>query len=86
MSWLREHCPRLALARDQRVAEIARETVAQRRWRRERQEALKVEAHRDLQLVRAWATGNPKYIRHRERKLAAIRATLRRLEQERPGT
>ena len=79
MSWLREHCPRLARARDTherlvreyRDAE-ARRTTALVEWQR-------VEAHCELQLVRAWATNDRGYIVERERKLAAARRQVARL-------
>jgi hypothetical protein len=37
-------------------------------------------AHRELQLVRAYGTGNGKYIRARERKLAEARRRRARLD------
>jgi len=36
--------------------------------------------HRDLQLVRAYATGNAKYIAHRARKLKAAHREMRQAE------
>lgn len=81
MSWLREHCPRLALARDQRAAEMRRERQARREIRRQMLAAEQMVAHRELQLVRAQATGDRRYIDRRTNKLDAGRRQLERLRR-----
>lgn len=70
--------PRLARARDQHEADIAA------RWQYERLrtmkllEAERVLAHRELQLVRAFATGRGRYIRYRQDKLAEAQRKVER--------
>lgn len=79
MSALASIAPRLARARDQRVSELR---AIERRRRIAQGQLLGVErlvAHRELQLVRAQATGNGRYIAARHRKLAAAERALARL-------
>ena len=75
-----EIAPRLARARDGLLAErregrrrrrLLRDSVLHREW---------LVAHRDLQLVRASATGNGRYILRRRRLLDAARAELARFQ------
>jgi hypothetical protein len=72
--------PRLARARDQWIAEAARlrdeQQAANRRWLKARW----LLEHRDLQLVRAYATGDAKYIAHRSRKLKAAHREMAQAE------
>ena len=81
MSWLRENCPRLARARDDllRLREDARQ--AERRRTTALLEWERVLAHRELQLVRAYNTGNGRYITERQRKLDVARRQVARLNQ-----
>lgn len=78
---LADIAPRLALARDQWDAECKRAHA--RRLRREAR-LLHLEwlvAHRELQLLRAGATGRRAYIAARQRKLdAAVRARKRAIQ------
>lgn len=82
MSWLRENCPRLAKACDdhRRFQEYAR--IVERNRINALLEAERVLAHRELQLVRAFATGDAEYIERRQRKLEASRRRVARLSQE----
>lgn len=73
---LADRCPRLALARDQRLQQLRDESHMrlvrlQQRYRLER-----LVAHRELQLIRAEAKGAGKYIAVRQRKLVEARAEL----------
>jgi hypothetical protein len=72
--------PRLAKARDARVLELRAEAWARRRRMRQELALDRLVAHRELQLVRAYGTGNGKYIRARERKLAEARRRRARLD------
>lgn len=47
----------------------------------DRHELERLVAHRELQLERANWTGNGRYIRQRQRKLAQARAALERFDQ-----
>lgn len=78
---LETRCPRLALARHQRVAEIIAERQAYRDAQDRHLETQRLVAHRDLQLVRAWSTGSRRYIRRRERLLEEARREHARAEQ-----
>lgn len=77
---LADIAPRLALARDQWIAEAARlreeQSAANRRWLKARW----LVEHRDLQLVRALATGKSGYIGLRQRKLEAARREMAQAE------
>jgi hypothetical protein len=77
---LHEIAPRLAKARDSLVVErraarqrrrLLRESVQHREW---------LVAHRDLQLVRASATGDGRYITRRRRLLESARVELARFQ------
>lgn len=79
-SRLADIAPRLARARDAWEQEIA-DARQYRRWRRRRWlELERLVSHRDLQLVRAYNTGNGKYIRERQRKLESAKRMLRQFE------
>lgn len=82
MASLYDIAPRLARARDEWVLEQQRIARRRERARRELLRAERLLAHRDLQLVRAWNTGNRKYIAWRERKLDRSRADVERLRRE----
>jgi hypothetical protein len=80
ISSLHEIAPRLARARDGLVTDrrsarrrrrLLRDSVLHREW---------LVAHRDLQLARASATGNGRYILRRRRLLDAARAGLARFQ------
>lgn len=80
---LHDIAPRLARARDQLLAEQAREARREKRARARRRKRAARELHlqwlvdhRDLQLARALHTGNGNYIDQRRRKLDAARAEL----------
>lgn len=81
MSWLRDHCPRLAVARDERIAELRQEREDRRAARRQLLAAERMVAHRELQLIRAEATGDRRYIKRRTDKLARGRAQLQRIRR-----
>lgn len=75
---LADIAPRLAKARDQHNERVRVQRVE--RWKA-RDTVLHCEqrvAHRELQLVRAQATGSGRYIAERERKLARAVDELRR--------
>ena len=73
---LRDVAPRLARARDELVWERA-QARRERRWLRSRVlDAERVLAHRDLQLIRACATGKRRQIRRRQRLLDEVRREL----------
>jgi hypothetical protein len=79
---LRSIAPRLAQARDAFLAEqkaLANAAEAERRLERRRDRLERLVAHRELQLLRAAATGKPDYERLRARKLAAARRELKKL-------
>lgn len=78
---LSEIAPRLARARDQRVARLRYEAAERARYRRLSLKAERLIAHRELQLVRAYATGDGRYIAARQRKLAAARRELAAVEE-----
>jgi hypothetical protein len=77
---LADIAPRLARARDQWVIEARRlrdeQHAANQRWLKARW----LLEHRDLQLVRAFATGKRGYIAHRQRKLEAARREMAQAE------
>lgn len=73
--------PRLAKARDQFLA-LQRQENEHRIWLiNERHRLQKLIAHRELQVLRAGATGDRRYIKRRQDKLDHARAELQRLEQ-----
>lgn len=76
MSWLATNCPRLARARDQHNAHVRQQAVDRRRHAELLCRAEQLLAHRELQLIRAEATGDAKYIRKRHGKLVAARAAV----------
>jgi hypothetical protein len=80
MTWFDENCPRLAKA----TSDFYRHREYERQIERNRTTALlgaqRLLAHRELQLVRAFNTRDPKYIRRREQKLRAARSMVNRLE------
>lgn len=81
MSWLAIHCPRLARARDQFVAERERAWQEERRRAAQQLELERLVAHRELQYLRAAATRNRRYAEARARKLAAAERDLERVRR-----
>lgn len=78
---LSARCPRLAAAYRGRLVEIALEREARRRARDRHTRAERLVAHRELQLIRAGWTGDPRYIVRREAKLARAVIELAHAEQ-----
>ena len=76
---LHDIAPRLARARDGLLAQWAAEAVERRRLADLTLHAEWLVAHRELQLIRAEATGRARYIVKRQEKLAWARANLKRL-------
>jgi hypothetical protein len=76
MTSLAVMCPRLALARDQRLEELYEERAERMRCLKRLAHLEYVVAHRELQVIRAYATGKPKYIAARVRKLEEIKDEL----------
>lgn len=70
--------PRLARARDQRREELRVASVQRRHMASLVLSSERCVAHRELQLVRAFSTGNGRYIAERQRKLAAAKRELAR--------
>lgn len=81
MSWLRDNCPRLVKARDDYLRHQEYARTIERNRTNALLEAERVLAHRELQLVRAFATDDARYIAQRERKLDAIRRQVARLRR-----
>lgn len=85
MTWtafdLAAQCPRLARAHRERRAELVAEREARFRARRMHQDALRILAHRELQLIRACATGDGRYIVRRQAKLAQAMSRLELAER-----
>jgi hypothetical protein len=77
LEWI---APRLALARDQRVAELIAEYEARHRARQDLQRAEWLVAHRELQLIRAGARNDRRYVARREAKLVRARQDLARIQ------
>lgn len=77
---LADRCPRLALARDQRVAELHQESLERRRLMWRVQKAERLVAHRDLQAARALAKPSNGYYAKRRRMLEAARRELLRAQ------
>lgn len=78
---LREIAPRIALAQEQLIAELQWK-ARRRRWLRDRLwRAQWTVDHRDLQLQRAQATGDARYIARRQAKLQRAQKELRRLQR-----
>lgn len=73
--------PRLALAHRERRAELAAERAARRHARNAVLRWEWIVAHRELQLVRAGATGDGRYIDRRRHKLAVAEKRLRSARQ-----
>jgi hypothetical protein len=80
---LHDIAPRLARARDAYIVEQIRLRTARRRLRHDQLAAERLVAHRELQLVRAQATGRGPYIAQRQRKLAAAQRELVRVNARR---
>jgi hypothetical protein len=74
--------PRLAKARDQRVAQERAERAQRRRLRDRLTDEERVLAHRELQAVRALNTGSRRYMDERHRKLRTSARTVARLQAE----
>lgn len=81
MSWLAENCPRLAKARDDLLRRREYDRAIERSRTTALLEAQRVLAHRELQLVRALATGDGRYIAVRQRKLDASRRKVAALSR-----
>lgn len=78
---LHDIAPRLARARDQLVEERRRERAGREHIARLKLRAERNLAHRELQLARASAADNGRYIAERHRKLAAARAQMARINE-----
>lgn len=72
--------PRLALARDQHNRITAEHERKRAALVRKIHQTERLVAHRELQLIRAGHTGDPRYIGCRQRKLAAAERSLNRLK------
>lgn len=82
MSWLAENCPRLHRATQQERA-IARAREARRRAKSTQLLHLqRLVAHRELQLIRAEAKGQSRYIRVRRGKLDTALHALGHVQQD----
>lgn len=77
---LADIAPRLALARDQYLAERAEIARRERARATARLRLERLIAHRELQLIRAGARGSRRYLEVRQRKLDSARRALGRLE------
>lgn len=73
---LADVCPRLARARDQYLAERAARAARLRRLAREQHRTERLLAHRELQLIRAGATNDGRYVKRRADKLAQTQQRL----------
>lgn len=73
---LTSRCPRLARARDQYIADQAERAARRRRLRARWTKLHSLAGHRELQLARAYATGDRRYIDRRANKLERVRAEL----------
>jgi hypothetical protein len=73
--------PRLARARDALVEQLRRERRERGRLRALVTKAERLVAHRELQLVRAYATAKGSYIKERQRKLRAAQRERASYEQ-----
>ncbi len=81
---LSDVAPRLARARDE-WEDMAREHRRQARVRAtKRLQVERLVAHRELQLLRAGASGNRRYIAERQRKLDAALRAQQRLQTTNP--
>jgi hypothetical protein len=78
MTTLAQVAPRLAKAHRERQREIEVEARKERHRQTMLLKAERLEAHRDLQLIRAYATGDRRYIERRERKLDQARREVAR--------
>lgn len=78
---LADIAPRLAKARDQLLEDRRRERAERRRLAQLTLSAERNLAHRELQLVRAFHTGKPKYIAERQRKLDAAKREVARYRE-----
>lgn len=74
-------CPRLALARDQRRAEMTRERDERHFVRDKLESAERCVAHRELQLARSYACGDAHYMMVRQRKLDEAKKRLAGLQR-----
>jgi hypothetical protein len=73
---LHDVAPRLAKARDQRREELRVASAQRRHLATLLLDAERRVAHRELQLVRSYATRNLKYIAHRQQKLKVAESQL----------
>lgn len=81
-SWLREHCPRLARARDQFIEYRAEQWRIEGLRQTKLLELQRLVAHRELQLVRALNTGSGQYIRRRQAMLKSAQRRLQTVERK----
>lgn len=79
---LHDIAPRLARARDQFLEHRAEQSRLELLFADLLLRAQRNVAHRELQLIRAYATGRPRYILRREEKLAAARDELTEFERQ----
>jgi hypothetical protein len=70
--------PRLALARDQHNALVSEQDRLRHVRIAKTLDCERLVAHRQLQLQRAFVTGNGRYIAHRQKKLQAAERALAR--------
>lgn len=78
---LHQVAPRLARAREQRREELRVASAERRHVLQLLLAAERCVAHRELQLQRAFVTGNGKYIAERFRKLSQAQRELERLQK-----
>lgn len=82
MSWLRDNCPRLALARDQFLREKRRREIRYMQLVDDRLRAERLVSHRDLQLIRSYQRRDLRYIKRRQDKLDSAKRLLERVNAE----
>jgi predicted transcriptional regulator len=81
VTWLADHCPRLARAQEAARRFAGYDRAIERSRTTALLEAQRVLAHRELQLIRAMATNDAGYIAERARKLDASRRRVAALSQ-----
>lgn len=81
MTTLADIAPRLAKAQRERRLEIEAAAAQERHRCTKLLQAQRLLAHRELQLIRAEATRDPRYIARRQDKLSQARAEVRRWER-----
>lgn len=78
---LAQRCPRLSLARRERIIELTRERDERRFVRDKLESAERCVAHRQLQCVRSLGSRSPEYMRYRQRKLDEAARKLQGLQR-----